>query len=238
MTTKETLQDLVIGNRILARQNVVDAFGHLSVRHPDRSDRFFMARSKSPASIEIDDILEFDLECNPLDQKERPMYAERAIHGSIYRRRPDVISVCHNHAPATIPFGVTDVRLRPIYHMAAGTGQNVVVWDIAQEFGETSMLVTSAAQGDSLAKALSDSNVILMRGHGAVVVGSALRETVFRSVYLQKNAELLSIALGFGRVHYLSDCEIAEADKINASALAQDRAWAEWSSELRTNAHY
>lgn len=226
------LRDLVIANRILANHDVVDAFGHITVRHPDRTDRFFMAKSKGPGSITIEDLVEFDLDCNPIDQNGRRMYAERAIHGSIYRARPDVMSVCHNHAPATIPFGVTGVPLRAIFHMGSVVGNDVPVWDISAEFGDTNLLVTTREQGDSLARALGDRRVILMRGHGSAVAGTALRETVFTCVYMQKNAELQTIAHGFGNVHYLSDGEVAEANALLFDSLSQDRAWGEWAARV------
>ena len=222
------LRDLVIANRILSDHGVVDAFGHISLRHPDRADRFFMAKSKSPGSVTGDDLIEFDLDCRPIDQNGRRMYAERAIHGSIYRARRDVMSVCHNHSPAVIPFGITGVPLRPVFHVGAVIGSHPPVWDIAQEFGDTNLLVTTREQGDSLAKALGDLSVILMRGHGSAVASPSLRRTVFISVYMQKNAELQTIAHGFGNVHYLSDGEVKAANELHFSSLPMDRAWEEW----------
>ncbi len=53
------------------------------------------------------------------------MYAERQIHGRIYQARPDVMAVCHNHSAATIPFGVTNVPMRPIFHMGSVIGSHV-----------------------------------------------------------------------------------------------------------------
>jgi ribulose-5-phosphate 4-epimerase/fuculose-1-phosphate aldolase len=222
------LRDLVIANRILSDHGVVDAFGHVTIRHPDRTDRFFMSKSKSPGSVSIDDLIEFDLDCNPIDQNGRRMYAERAIHGSIYRARPDVMSVCHNHSPAVIPFGITDVPLRPVFHVGAVIGTQPPVWDIAQGFGDTNLLVTTREQGDSLAQALGDLNVILMRGHGAAVASASLRRTVFISVYMQKNAELQTIAHGLGNVHYLTAGEVKASNELHFSSLPMDRAWNEW----------
>ena len=224
------LRDLVIANRILALHGVVDAFGHITVRHPDRPDRFFMSKSKSPGSITAEDIIEFDLDCNPIDLNGRRMYAERAIHGGIYRARPDVMSVCHNHSPAVIPFGVTDVPLKAIFHMGSVVGEQTPVWDIAKEFGETNLLVTTPAQGDSLAKALGTLGIILMRGHGSAVASPSLRRTVFMSVYMQKNAEMQTIAHGFGNVRYLSPGEVKAANELLFDSLSQDRAWNEWSA--------
>lgn len=206
----ELLRDLVLANRILAQHGVVDAFGHISVRHPQDPGRYFLACSRAPEQVELGDLIEFDLEGQPTHPEERPLYGERAIHSRIYARRPDVQSVCHNHAPATIPFGVTGVALRPIWHQAAPIGYDIPTWDTRTEFGSTSMLVTTKPMGDSLAAALGPNRAVLMRGHGCAVVGTNIREAVYTSIYLQENARLLTTSLTMSqRVLYL-DREEAE----------------------------
>ena len=152
MTAKlhDQLEDLVIANRILAREGVVDGFGHISMRHPERPDRFFLSSSRSPELVSLDDIMEFDLDCNPIDQRGRTMYGERPIHGAIYRCRRDVCSVVHNHAHEVIPYSVTKVPMRQVIHTAGGMGHQVPVWDIRDEFGDTDLLVRNLEQGLSL----------------------------------------------------------------------------------------
>jgi ribulose-5-phosphate 4-epimerase/fuculose-1-phosphate aldolase len=229
---EDALRDLVIANRILAAHGVVDAFGHVTIRHPQRPDRYFMACSKGPGTVTRADLIEFTLDSEPIDQNGRAMYAERPIHGRIYQARPDVMSVCHNHSAATIPFGVTSVPMRPIFHMGSVIGTNVPKWDIAEEFGDTNLLVTTAEQGASLAKTLAGGRVVLMRGHGTAVAGKTLKEVVFTCVYLQKNAELVTTARSFGDVHYLSDGEIARASTLLSEPLSQNRAWEAWSNAI------
>jgi HCOMODA/2-hydroxy-3-carboxy-muconic semialdehyde decarboxylase len=231
-TLDALLDDLVLANRILADHHVVDAFGHVSVRHPERPDRYFMSRSRGPNLVERDDLIEFDLESRPIDQNGRRMYAERQIHGRIYAARADVHAVCHNHAPATIPFGATGTRLQPIFHMAAVIGGDIPIWDIHDDFGDTNLLVTTQPQGDSLARALAGNHVVLMRGHGSAVAGATLRGVVFAAVYLQKNAELVLEAKRLGDVRYLTPGEIVEAGATLSEALSQDRAWESWSSRV------
>jgi ribulose-5-phosphate 4-epimerase/fuculose-1-phosphate aldolase len=227
---REVLADLVIANHILAEHGIVDAFGHISVRHPEHPGRYFLARSLAPELVALDDIVEFTLDSEPIDPDGRPLYAERPIHGRIYAARPDVHAVCHNHAPATIPFGVTGAALRPIFHMAAVIGSAIPVWDIASRFGDTNLLVTTGAMGDDLATALGPHRVALMRGHGSAVAGKTLRDAVFTAVYLQVNAHLLTTALGLGDVRYLSDGEIAAASTMLGQPLAQNRAWESWAA--------
>ena len=137
------------------------------------------------------------------------MYSERPIHGGVYEARPDVMAVVHNHSPAVVPFGVTGVPLRPMFHMGAVAGEPVPVWDIRDNFTNTSLLVTTMEQGRDLAATVGPHNAALMRGHGCVVVGSTLKQAVMRSVYLQANARLLlaSLALGEG------DVPVAERDR-------------------------
>lgn len=229
-TVNTAIRDLVIANRILANENVVDGFGHITIRHPERPDRYFMARSRSPQLVGADDIIEFTLDDQPLNQNNRPVYAERAIHGSIYRSRPEVQSVCHNHSQSLIPFGVTGVEMRPILHMASVIGERVPIWDIRAEFGDTDMLVTDHAKGDSLARSVAKGRAALMRGHGSVVVGMTLQEAVFTAVYLQVNAHLLLQTRSLGEPCYLSAGEVECTAKTLFSPLSQNRAWEYWSS--------
>jgi ribulose-5-phosphate 4-epimerase/fuculose-1-phosphate aldolase len=224
----EQLDELVIANHILAHEGVVDSFGHVSLRHPERPDRFFLSRSRAPELVAADDLMEFDLECHPIDQRDRAMYSERPIHGAIYQARPDVFAVVHNHAHEVIPFGATAVPLRPIFHMAGSIGPRVPVWDIAETFGETDLLVRTLEQGRSLASTLGSNSTALMRGHGCVVAGGSLRQAVAIAVYLMVNARLVQQALAMGTPRYLSD---AEVDKSAATQLAPDavnRAWDNW----------
>ena len=227
MSTADILRNLVIANRILAHEGVVDAYGHISVRHPERSDRFFLSASRSPELVTLDDIIEYDLDCNPVDLRDRVQYTERPIHGGIYRSRPDVISVVHNHAYEVIPFTITQgVRLRPVLHLAAGLGTEVPVWDIRDRFGDTNLLVTTAAQGADLAQGLGANRVVLMRGHGAAVAGASIQDAVHTSVYLKVNALLQAEAMRMGGdLVYLSDGEIAEMRK---STAGHARAWEYW----------
>jgi ribulose-5-phosphate 4-epimerase/fuculose-1-phosphate aldolase len=227
-TLDQTLDDLVVANRILAHENVVDGFGHISVRHPDRPDRFFLSRSRSPELVERDDLLEFDLDCNPIDQRGRTMYAERPIHGAIYKARPDVHSVVHNHAHALIPFGVTAMKLRQIVHTTGGMGKEIPVWDIHEKFGDTNLLVVTMPQGEDLAKKLGPNRVALMRGHGAAVAGMNIKHAVYVSVYVMVNAKLQTEAMRFGEITYLTDGEIAQTEEMTASPLSQERVWEYW----------
>lgn len=224
----EQLEDLVIANRILAREGVVDGFGHVSLRHPDRPDRFFMSRSRSPELVTRDDIMEFDLDCNPIDQRGRTMYGERAIHGAIFQARPDVGSVVHNHADEVIPYSVSKLPMRQIIHTAGGMGRHVPVWDIRDDFGDTDMLVRNLPQGASLAKTLGNNAAVLMRGHGCTVAGKTVRDAVRIAVYLMVNARLQTEAMRFGDVTFLSEGEMIATAEMSATPLAADRVWEYW----------
>jgi ribulose-5-phosphate 4-epimerase/fuculose-1-phosphate aldolase len=228
MNTADVLRDLVIANRILAHEDVVDAYGHISVRHPERSDRFFLSGSRSPELVTLDDIIEYDLDCNPIDQRGRVQYAERPIHGAIYRERPDVMSVVHNHAYEVIPFTVAPgIRLRPLLHTASGIGIEIPVWDIRQKFGDTNMLVTTQEHGADLARTLGPNRVVLMRGHGSAVAGFSVQDAVHTSVYLKVNAQLQTEAMRMATdIVYLSEGEVAEMQK--SAGLGHTRAWEYW----------
>ncbi len=224
----EFLDDLVVANRILANEGVVDGFGHVSGRHPDRADRFFLSCSRSPQLVTRADLMEYDLDCNPIDQAGRAMYAERPIHGAIYKARPDVHGVVHNHAHTLIPFGVTALKLRQLIHTSGGMGREVPVWDIRDKFGDTDLLVTTMAQGDDLAHRLGANRVALMRGHGVAVAGMNVRHAVYVSVYVMVNAKLQLEAMKWGEVSFLTDGEIEATEKMAASPLSQNRVWEYW----------
>lgn len=224
------LRDLVIANRILAHEGVVDGLGHVSARHPERQDRFFLARSRSPGLVTSDDIMEFNLDCSPIDQRGRVMYGERPIHGAIYEIRPDIGSVVHNHAYELIPYSVTSSPLRQIIHTAGGMGRQVPVWDIRDEFGDTDLLVRTLEHGRSLAKTLGDHSAVLMRGHGCTVVGRSVRDAVRIAVYLMVNARVQTDAMRLGEVRFLSEGEANATAEMLASPLVVDRIWEYWLS--------
>jgi HCOMODA/2-hydroxy-3-carboxy-muconic semialdehyde decarboxylase len=223
------IENLVAASRILADQGVVDAFGHVSIRHPTNPNRYLMSRAIAPALVTPDDIMEFDLGSNPVDQRGRGMFIERFIHGEIYKARPDVNAVVHSHSPAVIPFGVTQVPMRPVMHTGSFLYVGVPVWEIREAGGATDMLVRNGTLGKSLAEALGDKPVVLMRGHGDVVVGPTVQRAVIRAVYTEVNARLQTIALGLGgSIEYISDEEGALRDKAGGD---ESRAWDLWKTK-------
>ncbi len=224
------MEDLVTANRILAREDVVDAYGHVSIRHPGDPGRYWLSRSRAPELVETADLMEFTLDNRPVDQQGREMYSERPIHGGVYEARPDVMAVVHNHSQPVVPFGVTGVPLRPIFHLAALIGDDIPVWDIRDNFGDTNLLVTTNEQGRDLAAALGPRRVALMRGHGCVVAGGSLKEAVMASIYLQVNARLLLESLKLGDVTYLSPGEIAIMAEGQLGVRTMSRAWEYWAT--------
>ena len=224
------IEDLVAANRILAQHGIVDGFGHVSVRDERDPQRFFLSRSLAPERVSAADILEFDLESHTVSAK-GPGYSERFIHGEIYKARTDVNAIVHSHSPSVIPFGVSGVALRPVYHMAAFIGDGVPVFDIRKAAGITDMLVSDSARGRALAQVLGTRPVVLMRGHGVVVVGSSLPVVVGRSIYVESNAKIQSqtLALG-GSITYLSPEEARQVMAAGENGGYQ-RAWDLWKQQ-------
>jgi ribulose-5-phosphate 4-epimerase/fuculose-1-phosphate aldolase len=223
----ELIEELVTANRILARENVVDSFGHISVRHPDNPQRYLLSRSRAPDCIDNDDIMEFALDGAAVDARGRAPYLERFIHGALYEARPDVMSVVHNHSESVIPFGVTGRRIKPIYHMGASVGHEVPVWDSHDHFGDTALLVENMEMGRDLAKLIGAGATALMRGHGATVAGKNIRHAVYVSVYLEVNARLQKQAMDLGEIRFLT---AGEVDKVSerTGAYGINRAWENW----------
>ncbi|MFZ4687334.1 MAG: class II aldolase/adducin family protein [Hyphomonadaceae bacterium] len=229
---QNAVRDLVLANKILYKSGVLDAYGHVSARHPLAPDQFLLSRNLAPALVTAGDILAFGLDGEPTAPTAEPLYLERYIHSEVYRSRPDVVSVVHSHSPSVIPFGVTEERLRPVFHMSAFLGQGAPVFEIRDKFGdETNLLITNSNMGAALADALGESAVLLLRGHGNVVVAPTLRLAVFRAIYTETNAQLQIDALRMGRrkINYLSRGE-AKAVTAVAGKLV-DRTWDLWVAE-------
>jgi ribulose-5-phosphate 4-epimerase/fuculose-1-phosphate aldolase len=227
------IDDLVAANRILADQGVLDGYGHVSMRHSGAADRYFLSRSKSPAIITAADIMEYDLDSNPVDQQGRLMYIERYIHGEIYKSRPDVNAVVHSHSPTVIPFSVTTVKLRPICHMSAFLKHDVPNFEIRECDGMTDLLIRNAKHGAGLARTLGLSNVALMRGHGNVCVGPNIMTAVYRAVYTEVNARLQAQAIAIGGpINFLEpeECELITGRRDTNF----QRPWAMWKSRIST----
>lgn len=219
------LRRLVAANRILAHEGVVDAFGHVSVRDGREPSRYVMSHSRSPALVDYDDLIVFEQDGTPINAAGRTPYGERMIHGAFYAARPDVGAVVHHHAYSVIPFGVTGTPLVPIMHVASVIGREVPIWDIRDEFGGTDMLVRTMEMGRSLAARLGENTCVLMRGHGAAVVGATVIEAVLASIYLELNARVLLQTLAIGEPIPLSAEEIERSRATQLSTLGADRAW-------------
>jgi HCOMODA/2-hydroxy-3-carboxy-muconic semialdehyde decarboxylase len=226
-TDPAVLEELAAASRILADQGVVDAFGHVTVRHPNNPEHFLMTRSLAPALATPADIVELDLDGNDVNKTGKTLFLERFIHAEIYRARPDVIAVVHSHSPAVIPFGVTKVPMRAMFHNSAFLARGVPVFDIREKFGATNMLVSNREIGRALAEVLGNKAALLMRGHGDVIVAPTLPLAVFRAVYTEVNARLQAqaIALG-GPIESLNEEEGLKAEDVNAQIVG--RAWDLW----------
>ena len=221
------LEELVTANRILANEGIVDSFGHVSARHPDNPQHYLLSRARAPERIGRGDIVEYALDGAAIDKNAPAPYMERFIHGAIYEARPDVHAVVHNHSPSTVPFGVTNRKLKPLLHMCASIGHEVPSWDSHDKFGDTALLVDSVDMGRDLARAMGAGRTVLMRGHGATVLGPTVRQAVFISIYLEVNAKLQMQAMAMGDIKFLTPGEV---DKIMARTgpYSINRAWENW----------
>jgi ribulose-5-phosphate 4-epimerase/fuculose-1-phosphate aldolase len=224
------LEDLVIANHVLANHGVLDAFGHVSIRHPSNPDRFLMSRSLAPALVTAADVLEYDLDGSAIDARGRASFLERFIHAEIYKARPDVKAVIHSHSPAVIPFGTTQVPMQPMFHISAFLSPQVPVFEIRKVGGMTDMLVSNAQLGKALAEALGKGAVVLMRGHGMAVAGPTLPLTVFRAIYTEVNARLQTQAIEIGGpITFLAPEESEKSNKLIDQIHL--RAWDLWKRE-------
>ena len=235
----EFLTDLAAASRILAERGVVDAFGHISQRHPDSPDRYFMSTSMAPALVPPDDIIEYNLDSEPCNANGRGSFLERFIHGEIYKARPEINSVAHSHSPSVIPFGLVDSKMQAMFHNAAFLAAGVPVFDISKKFGATDMLVSDCPKGVAFAECLADKDIALMRAHGSVACGPTLQLAVFRAVYTEVNSRVQhwTMALsGGGRIASLDEEEGRLADVPNQGACM--RAWQLWRGQVRDEVNW
>jgi len=228
--SRDLIEDLVAANLILFEHEILDGFGHVSVRHDKDPERFVMARYVAPGIVTAADIREFTLDSTPVPERGEKHYSERFIHGEIYKARADVGAVIHSHAPPLIPFGATGTPLRPLYHMSAHIGLGVPIFEIRRFSNEGQMLIRSPQLGRALASVLDDKPMVLMRGHGATIVAPTLSLAVYRAIYAALNARLQmdAIRLG-GEVTYLSPDEVALC--VDGVESTNERAWALWKKQ-------
>ena len=229
LSSSDLIRDLVTANRILADQAVVDAYGHVSVRHPDHPDRYLLSRSRSPELVEAADIRTYHLDGTPVDDDGHQPYLERFIHGAIYEARPDVHAVIHSHAGAVLPFTVCDAPLVPVIHTASDMGHTVPLWNIHDRFGDTNLLVTCMAHGRDMACCMGQHKSVLMRGHGFTTTGRSLVEAVKAAIYLPENARVLMQAMQMGKVMPLTRGEIEVRSQVAPDSPQMQRAWEYWS---------
>ena len=216
-------RDLALANRLLSNEGVLDAFGHVSARHPENPERFLISVSLAPILVSEDDIVECTLDGRPVEPTERRLYSEGVIHSEIYRARPDVQAVCHHHAPKIMPFCVSGEPLLPVSQLGAVIGSEAPFWDSQDEFGDTNLLLTRPEEGASLARALGPHWIVLMRRHGATVVARSVRELFFRAVHSAANAGFQMEAKLLGHVDALTPGEIERASQLRPDPI--ERHW-------------
>src|ERR1700758_4770033 len=193
----ELLHELIVATRILANEKILDAFGHVSVRHPHDPTRYFIPRHRAPELAAVSDLVELTLDSEPVRPTEFRLYSEKVIHGEIYKARPDVNAVVHHHAHTVLPFAISGQQIVPVFHLGSVIG-HVPFWDQRDEFGDTNMLVVKPEEGASLARALGKHWMVLMMRHGVTVAGTSVRDCIFRSVFSARNAEYQVRAMTIG----------------------------------------
>src|SRR5271169_3828350 len=232
LTLSQAREILARANRMIANEGVLDAFGHVTMRHPTDPSRYLMSRSRGPELVQPEDIHEFTLDSQIIKPIEARLYGERVIHGEIYKARTDVNAVCHHHAPSILPFCISGLPLKPVYHLGATLGEMVPFWDARDEFGDTNLIVAKPEEGTSLARALGANWIVLMRRHGATVAGKTLEELTFRTIYIARNASMQIEAHNLGHVSPLNANETQLAGEYNLRPGPVARAWEYWSVRL------
>lgn len=231
-TLKEARAELALANRIAANEGVLDTFGHVSMRHPDNPNRYFLSRSSAPDMVTPDGLIEYDLDSQPVREPGMSQYSERVIHGEIYKARPDVMSVCHHHSPAFMPLIATSTDYVPVFHLGATGGIKPPYWDQHDEFGDTIMLVRTPEEGASLARALGQHRMVLMKRHGVTITGTSMQDCVYRAVQTCRNADFQVRAMSIGKIASLTEGEVRLADEITGKTTGLTRSWNFWAMRV------
>jgi HCOMODA/2-hydroxy-3-carboxy-muconic semialdehyde decarboxylase len=231
-TLPEARRELALASRIAVNEGVLDTFGHISMRHPDNPKRYFLSRSSAPDMVTADSLIEYDLDSQAVRPHDHAEYSERVIHGEIYKARQDVMAICHHHSPAFMPLLATATDYVPVYHLGAVVAANPPWWDQHDEFGDTIMLVREPAEGASLARALGQHQMVMMRRHGITIVGSSVRDCTYRAVQSCRNADYLVRALSIGKAASLSPGETELAGQITGKTTGLTRSWDYWAMQI------
>lgn len=229
----EVRAELALANQIVANEGIIDAFGHVSMRHPDNPGRYLLSRSRAPELVTPEDFIEYGLDSQPVREPGIGQYSERVIHGEIYKARPEVMAVCHHHCPAFMPLLITGADYVPVFHLGAGAGMKPPYWDQHDEFGDTNMLVVKPEEGASLARALGQHWMVLMKRHGVTVAGTSVRDCVFRSIFSARNADFQVRAMMIGgTIASLTPGETKLASQLVTSTTGLTRSWEYWSMRV------
>jgi ribulose-5-phosphate 4-epimerase/fuculose-1-phosphate aldolase len=222
---------LATANQILVHQRVLDAYGHVSMRDPANDQQFLLARYLPPSLVSPGDIRAFDFGGDLVTPEDSDLYSERFIHAAIYADRPDVIAVCHTHAPDLVAFGVAGTEPRPAFHMAAAFGPHIPVFDDYDP--GSGLLISDLGQAHRLSKLLGGRKGALMRGHGAVVTGTSLEDVVMNAIYLVENARIVLAAATLGdEAVFLSEEECAAAAARIGRPASVRRAWTHFAGQV------
>ena len=226
----QRIADLVTAYAILLNEDVLDSFGHVSVRSVDDPGRFLMPYAMPPSLVTAEDVIEYSAsDSQPVDPRGRKVNGERYIHGEIYKARPDVQAVIHSHSQAVIPFSVAGATLRPVVAQAGFLPLETPNFEIREARGnERGMQITTAERGASLARKLGKAPVVLMRGHGNVVVGSSVKQATVYAVYTDINARMQAASLA------LNDAIVTmnEPELFDASEFDINRPWEHFRQKL------
>jgi ribulose-5-phosphate 4-epimerase/fuculose-1-phosphate aldolase len=231
-TLIEARRELALASRIAANEGVLDTFGHVSMRHPDKPNRYLLSRSSAPSLVAAEGLIEYDLDSRPLHRTEAGQYSERVIHGEIYKARPDVMAVCHHHSPSFMPLLVAGADYVPVFALGAVGGLKPPYWDQRDEFGDSMLIVVKPEEGASLARALGSHAMVLMRRHGVTVVGRSVRECVYRAIQTCRNADFQVRAMSIGPVSSLSEGETRLAAQIPEKTTGLSRSWEFWATRV------
>lgn len=210
-------EKVALTTRLLTREGIVASSGHVSMRIPGTNHVAVGPADVSRDIVTPDDVVIVDLDSNQIEGKRRKP-SETEIHTGIYRARPDVMAVVHTHPVYSVTFSVTGKPILPVTMHGAIFGDGVPVYDSVGH-------VDNRDRGDGLGRALGKHRAVLIKMHGAAVVGSSLEEAFVAAIQLEENAQVQLLAESSGKVTPMTEDDIQRCIRESFSPFSIQKRW-------------
>ena len=217
---KDQLVDAI---RMLEHAGYIDHNGHASARR-DAGTFHINSGASVRGALTAADIVTVDLDGKLVEGTAKPPL-EFHIHSEIYRARPDVNAVMHTHPQWSTFLTMTGVKYKPVY------AQGVLLGDLP--LMDSPLSVNTKPMGERLAATLGRGPAVLLKAHGAVIVGADIVECFALAAYVEENAYRQYMAMQIGDPYVFSEAEQKVSREKLWSASLFRKTWDHYYSKLK-----